>query len=250
MDRTKNSDQVNLVKAWIELPGEKPSLEPQLADALERWIRADKWLRKHFIVSKVWEMMVSQYNYTDPDAWRDVYDAQCFFGDMRQQNRTYWAGLVLEKLGQSMTYAIADRKWGDMAKIAKEIREYIELTEEIDQIDPRDLLKPVPRRIAFQPEILNVTHDPKAREKVLALVREITGDDPIVSDHTESRPHNNLGPDVTHVPHSGSKSPNTQTAANTGDHLAVEIEMILRSSRSHRSVQTGVPLQRPRSPDG
>ncbi len=231
----------------MDKSGEKPPLEAELADALERWIRADKWLRKHLSVSKVWSMMIIQYDYSDLTARRDVYDAQCFVSSTAQQKRSYWAGLVLDRLGQGMLDAIADRKWADMARIAKEIREYMKFTEEVDQIDAKDLLKPIPRRIAFQPEILNVKHDPRAREKVLALVREITGDDSFVIDHAERTPSAHPRTDVICGLDPGSAPPNTELSARTGNDLDAEISMMNSTMKSNGSSQTGTHFQKPRS---
>lgn len=173
-------DHVHMVELWFQAKGEKPPLEPKLAERLERWRQADLWMRKHASVSKVWPMMQAKYKYSATSAREDVEDAQRFFGKMPVQKKAYWAGLVLDFLGESMIKAIGDRKWGDVARLAKEIREYLDFQEEVSKIDPKDFRRAVPRRIAVQPEILLVQHDTQAQDRVLALVRKLKGEETTV----------------------------------------------------------------------
>lgn len=164
-------EDVRTALAFYQMKGEKPPMDQELADKLKRWRQADQWLREHMSARKVWPMLKEHYGYSEATARRDVECAMAFFGELKTHKKSYWAGLVLDVLGESLIKAVHDRKWRDVASIAREIREYLKFADEAEQEELNSLTKPVVRQIAFQPDVLNVERDPNAREKVLALLK-------------------------------------------------------------------------------
>lgn len=165
----ENLEDVDTVIAWMQHPPPKPALDEELARSLERWRQADAWMREYMSVKTVWPMLVAKYGYSESTARRDIEACQRLFGEFKVHKKAYYAGLMLDTLCESYIKAQHDRKWGECARLAKVILEYLGLVDEASITDPKDLLKPVPRTLLFAPEQLGITLDENLAAKVEAI---------------------------------------------------------------------------------
>lgn len=155
---------------WLQSPPDnKPVLPFDAAAYLERLELANKWLREHMSVSKVWPMMLEHFRrqgkYSEATARRDVQDAQRLLGPLDNHNTKYWCNRMLDCLREDYVAARLTKKFGEAARLAREIREYMAFQEELAAEHRKHLLEEVPRLIVFDPEVAGFERDPQARAK-------------------------------------------------------------------------------------
>lgn len=171
----ENLEDVDAVIAWMQHPPPKPHLDAELAISLERWRQADAWMREFMSVRAVWPMLVTKYGYSESTARRDIEACQRLFGEFKVHKKAYYAGLMLDTLAESYLKAQNDRKWGECARLAKVILEYLGLIEETTNTDPKDLVRPVQRLVAFTPDQIGAIRDENLRMKIEMLKRRKEG---------------------------------------------------------------------------
>lgn len=164
-------EDVEQLILWMQAPPDhKPIITFEAEPYLERLQRADMWLRTHMSTRKVWPMMLAHYksrgdHYSERTARRDVTDAQRLFASLDGHTAKYWSGLMLDVLQEKLVSASIGGKLADLARISKEIREWLKYAEEQGVKDTSKLLDAVPRLLLFDPAETGVEPDPLALEK-------------------------------------------------------------------------------------
>lgn len=161
---------------WLQTkPTKNSPLTPELEKYYERLQFADRWMREHMSVAVVWPMLANQFGYSEATARRDIYESQVIFGSIESHPKQYYAKMMIDKVGEAIIQAMADRKWRELATLSKEMREWVGFAEEAGVKDPKLLLNEVPRLIAFSPELLGVERNPHILEEAKAIIEQKLG---------------------------------------------------------------------------
>jgi hypothetical protein len=163
-------EDVEQLMLWMQCPpNQKPVITFDAEQYLERLQRADVWLRTHMSTRKVWPMMLAHYQskgiaYSERTARRDVTDAQRLFSSLDGHTAKYWTSLMLDVLQEKLVSAHIGGKLTELARLSKEIREWLRYADEQGVRDTSKLLDEVPRVLLFDPSETGVEPVPNALE--------------------------------------------------------------------------------------
>jgi len=176
-----NVEDVEMLILWMQAPPDrKPVVHFDANHYLERLQLADQWLRTHMSKRKVWPMLLQHFKtkgipYSELTARRDVDEAQRLFESLDTHQQKYWTGLMLDVLGESLMSAKLAHKYGEVARIAKVIHDYLAMAERMGVKEANELRREIPRmiQIGHFPEELGVPYDPDIAIKAEELVRRM-----------------------------------------------------------------------------
>lgn len=141
--------------AWLQVPkDERPPLPAKLKEQADRWNTADALMREHLSRRKVIPMLQERYGYSARSAERDIAAGQRVWRSRPEQDKAYIAETLSDYLMECMVRAGKDRRFGDVARLAREIRETLGLNkpqQEQVQSPTTIVVQPV-----YDPQLLGV----------------------------------------------------------------------------------------------
>lgn len=106
---------------WLQTPKEdRAPLPPKQMEILKRWSHADDLLREHLSPRKVIPMLTEKYGYSKRSAERDIEGAMRSWAWRPKHDKLYLAEILWDFLMETMVRAAKDRKFGDVARLARE----------------------------------------------------------------------------------------------------------------------------------
>ena len=170
-----NVIDVDAILQWLKLPIPERTDSPLTAkqqELFERWNVADNLMREHLQESVVMQMLVDKFKYSHSTARRDIDAARRVWATIPASDKKYLGEIVVDYLLGLMVKAGTAKKYGDVAKLAKEIREYSGIGKN-DPVPYDQAAMGSPNRIepALDPSILGV--QPMTNDQVSDLVQKL-----------------------------------------------------------------------------
>jgi len=137
----KTVEDVELLILWMQAPPDAKPVVPFDAGAyLERLQLAVRWLYEHMSVRRVWPMMYEHFKhlglkYSQSTARRDVADAQRLFCTDGSHDPKFWTDLMIDALSESFKSAQRAHKYGEAARLAKALLDWINMGIRLGAID-------------------------------------------------------------------------------------------------------------------
>lgn len=98
MKRAKDAALLDRLQKWASDPEKYSKLNPEDSAIFERWSTADDLLRRYPARKYCVQMMVAKYHYDQATAYRDLANAQVFFGTVNVFNKEYIKGWLIEDI--------------------------------------------------------------------------------------------------------------------------------------------------------
>lgn len=148
----------------------KESLNRKLVEKLDRIVQAKAWLLEHKFQTKVVEMLMNHYEYSEVTAYRDLRLMERVFGPLLRMSKDLKRALADEMIRQDRELAIAKK---DTKALGASTRNYI-LLHQLDKEDPE---LPDLTNFDFHPIILavlpeQVGQEPPSEDQLLDKVRD------------------------------------------------------------------------------
>jgi len=176
-DHFKSVEDVELLIRWMQAPpNAKPIVPFDPVDYLERLQLALRWLHEHMSVRKVWRMMFEHFRaagrkYSEATARRDVKAAQRLFGTQDSHDPQFWTGLMVDALSESFLSAKRAHKYGESARLAKVLKEWIILGNDLGVINPEEDQPPALLIAVATPSEAGMTESPDLMLQVEDFLR-------------------------------------------------------------------------------
>jgi hypothetical protein len=176
MKKPRNKKEAEQLVDWMRngLP-ENSALPAALTQDHERLVRAYEWMNVYMSIPIVAPMLAQEYNYSIDTARRDIQEAQRRFGEFESHPKSFYAKMMVDKIGECLHEAILDRKWREVSGLSRELREWVNASEAASVKDPNQLLTEVPRILVFTPQQLGHERNPNILEEARLLIEEKTG---------------------------------------------------------------------------
>lgn len=190
MKKRKDMEQQAALIQWMRdgLP-EDSNLPSDLRDEYERLVRADQLMSIYMSVPVVAGMLVEHYGYSMDTARRDIREAQNRLGELDSHPKSYYAKMMMDKIGECLNEAVQDRKWREVAALSKELRDWTDAAEKARITDPALLKDSVPRVLVFAPEQLGHVRNPNILEEARLVIEEKIGKPFAMPDFPETPAH-------------------------------------------------------------
>lgn len=98
MKRAKDAAMLDRLQKWASDPEKYSKLNPEDSKIFERWSTADDLLRRYPSRKYCVSMMVAKYGCDQATAYRDIANAQVFFGTVNVYNKDYIKGWLIEDI--------------------------------------------------------------------------------------------------------------------------------------------------------
>lgn len=162
--------------AWLKTPDaeleDRQPLTPKQLELFKRWCVADDLFRENLSERATVAALVKRFGYSEDTARRDLQGAIRSWGTRPRNEKGYLSNMLVDFLSETMVRAAKDKKFGDVARIAKVIIEAAGLNRKDEApVDPEDLLRPTTVIMMHNPVLVGgMEMDDEAR---MALVRKV-----------------------------------------------------------------------------
>ena len=98
MKRPKDAAMLDRIQKWASDPEKYSKLHPEDSKIFERWSTADDLLRRYPSRKYCVSVLVAKYGCDQATAYRDIANAQVFFGTVNVYNKEYIKGWLIEDI--------------------------------------------------------------------------------------------------------------------------------------------------------
>jgi hypothetical protein len=164
-----NTDAEKII-GYLDGSFPKSALKAKLVEKVDRIVQAKAWLFEFKFQSKVIEMMINHYQYSEVTAYRDLRLMERVFGPLLRMSKDLKRALADEMIRQDRELAITNK---DTKALGASTRNYI-LLHQLDKEDPE---LPDLSNFDFHPIIMavlpeQVGQDPPSEDELLDKVSD------------------------------------------------------------------------------
>jgi hypothetical protein len=164
-----NTDAEKII-GYLDGSFPKSALKAKLVEKVDRIVQAKAWLFEFKFQSKVVEMMINHYQYSEVTAYRDLRLMERVFGPLLRMSKDLKRALADEMIRQDRELAITNK---DTKALGASTRNYI-LLHQLDKEDPE---LPDLSNFDFHPIIMavlpeQVGQDPPSEDELLDKVSD------------------------------------------------------------------------------
>ncbi|MFD1143030.1 hypothetical protein ACFQ4C_18025 [Larkinella insperata] len=163
-------DAFDAILKWYKSDGETP-LSASLEGRRQRWIAAREWMVaiRPLTDSETVKYLVSTYQVSEPQAWRDIRDTKRFFATMEATNKEFEKVMLIAQIKSLRTTALFN---GDLKTAAKCDDNLIKLNHFDQPQDTDQAPRQIKVSIDFNPARIGAKPIPNLEAKVAAYIGE------------------------------------------------------------------------------